>query len=120
MTIFSKSSESVFPENYVTQEGEGEREVAGDYSRVRNEQMARGPDGAGFSSKHIFTPMVQKLFLFLWGPGGPDRTGTGVFWIPQKTHCGPVSFVGPNQKPIAVRSHLWDPPPPGPGDRDRG
>jgi hypothetical protein len=54
MTIFSKSSESVFPKNYGTQEREGEREAAGDYNRVRNEQMTRGPDGAGFSSKHIF------------------------------------------------------------------
>jgi hypothetical protein len=59
MTIFPKSSERAFPEHYGTQEGEGERETVDGYNRVRNEHLVRGPDGAGFSSKHIFTPMVH-------------------------------------------------------------
>jgi hypothetical protein len=57
--IFSKSSERVLPENYGKQEGEGEREAAGAYSRASNEKLGRGPDGACFSSKQVFTPMVH-------------------------------------------------------------
>ncbi len=42
MTIFSKSSERGFPENYDTQEGKGEREEVDDYIRVSNEYLDRG------------------------------------------------------------------------------
>ena len=87
MSIFSKSSDRVFPENYGTQEGEGERESVVGGKRSNNEHLTSGTHGSGFSSIRIriyecrcderLRSKVEGSTVYTWG----QRRKKSLDWV---------------------------------------